>query len=710
MIKYSGNTINDWWRSSSAITKMMYNGHQAYRRKVRVLPTRWVVDDTSYLCVSYDKYEKEVKEYSLDDGITWTKYIPEISRPGDLIFSGSVDCGAAPQERWAVDASSYICEGYDKYEKEVKQYCLDDYGINWANYVPEISRKGNLIKQNARQCGYTGDTQEPCYAVVDTIVGYSDTEFVDVFNLSNKKWYKLNNLNQFEEYGVYGSGRNITYYEGKLTIDGDYEYIYSGSSWVNVGEVSGTTATLPDVPFSLNYNAANYNASTHTIPKTTGQLIDLDATAVLNPSNIVDHSDDGYITITDSSMSLRQYGDNNYQYLDRTDGEGTCEMTIVSKARTSNGFSLITNRDSYYNWMYRQYGDHLTLHGNSETGQISCSYTDPNILSVRTYYENGTLVQYNNWTTESSTSPQSFTYGNMNNSPYFYDGALFVGYGYNSSDEQWQGDFYWVYMSQHTLTDEQIQQVITYNEVGIQVDYPIYYDAMQAPPSALTFSTMEEAEEYECPYVGVTATISGTDYIFDENYLWVTKYQWVTVPNEYMCYRHDKYTKEQKQIRNVDDTWSNVTPSEFRKGSLIESGSSDCASYWDINLNDEWRTSTAYGDLADSASSYSFYESFSNWHITYSTATAYITINGYTEFTFKVRSNGEDCCDYVIVYDLDSENSEKLSMYYQSSYTSWTDVTFSNIDGGEHTIKVLYKKDGSADSYEDRGFIAIPNN
>ena len=197
MIYYDSNRVNDWYRSSSAITKMMFNGKQAYRRVTRVLPTRWVTDSTSYLCVSTDKHEKQVKQYSLDDGITWTNYVPEISRPGNIIFSGSVDCGAAPQERWAVDPTSYICDGYDKYEKQVKQYCLDDYGISWANFVPEVSRKGNLIKVNARQCGYTADTQEPCYAVVTDITAYTDNEFEDVYATGNGKWYKRNNLNSF---------------------------------------------------------------------------------------------------------------------------------------------------------------------------------------------------------------------------------------------------------------------------------------------------------------------------------------------------------------------------------------------------------------------------------------------------------------------------------------------------------------------------------
>ena len=149
---------------------------------------------------------------------------------------------------------------------------------------------------------FDSETQEfkVCYAVVADITQYTDREFEDVFNLADDKWYKLNNLNQYEEYGIYGEGRNITYYEGKLTVDDGYEYEWNGSSWVNLGEVTGSTAQLPQVPFVLNYNAKNYDATTHSIPMTTGQLNDTDAIAHNNPNNIVDHSADGYITISNS--------------------------------------------------------------------------------------------------------------------------------------------------------------------------------------------------------------------------------------------------------------------------------------------------------------------------------------------------------------------------------------------------------------------------
>ena len=73
-------------------------------------------------------------------------------------------------------------------------------------------------------------------------------------------------------------------------------------------------------------------------------------------------------------------------------------------------------------------------------------------------------------------------------------------------------------MSQNTLTDEQVQQVITYNEGNTVVVYPLYYDEKQDPLNNLSFSSMTEATEYaynNCVYDGMKATIAGDRYYFD---------------------------------------------------------------------------------------------------------------------------------------------------------------------------------------------------
>ena len=206
-----------------------------------------------------------------------------------------------------------------------------------------------------------------------------------------------------------------------------------------------------------------------------------------------------------------------------------------------------------------------------------------------------------------------------------------------------------------------------------------------------------------------------------------TVYDWQVVPNEYICDNHDKYEKT-KKIRSFDGgtTWEDVTPIEYQKGQLIEASSTDCvASSIAVDLNSQWQTSTSYGSISDTGN-YDFYQSFSNYHVNNGKATMFITIKGYTSFTFKVRNYSENNYDYVVVNNLDdrsiprwqptvgSGTASSGKVYYsnkgKSSSGTWHDVTFNNLDGGEHIITVTYGKDGSGNVSGDRGYVAIPKN
>ena len=524
---------------------------------------------------------------------------------------------------------------------------LNDWYFADDNII-KVYHNGAVVFYKVSSSSGSTPTFNVCYAVVNDITQYQETEFVDVFDKATKKWYKLNNLNQYEEYGVYGSGIDITYYEGKLTIDNGYEYEWNGSSWVNVGELSGSSKeeswvaateliestsyrnntytitkwkdnisvfhgmkldkgngglgsycwadfkspdyssgyilsipssiethfkyhgisyypneggtmpscftldngwyifdfdkmssddgysgtylysyqenfeiekmyflttvyapeypkyysekseplsdltfntldaaqeyaynncvydgmraiiggdryyfdsedengwveiqnSLPDVPFSVNYNAKNYDANTKTLLKTEGQLVDVDAVITAGTPTVKD----GYLTIeTGTRATISGY----QTYFNRT--ESNPNMTIISKQRTNNGnCHMFANRDNIHNWMYRCYSDRLVLHGSSEQGVITVT-TQPVIESVRV--DSNRKLTYNNYTDSTLSTLDSFNYGNTNNGKF----ALFQGYARNSG-EYFSGDFYWVYMSQYTLTDEQVQQVIDYNE------------------------------------------------------------------------------------------------------------------------------------------------------------------------------------------------------------------------------------------------------
>lgn len=556
---------------------------------------------------------------------------------------------------------------------------INDWNFGASNVI-KVYRNNAVVFYK-----FDSETQEfkICYAVVDDITQYQETEFEDVYDKATEKWYKLNNLNQYEEYGVYGSGRNITTYNGKLTVDDGYEYEWNGSSWVNVGEVSGSTASLPDVPFTLNYNAKNYDASTHSIPMTTGQLNDTDAVAYNNPNNIVDHSADGYITISNSSMRIRKQGQ-DISLFNRSSNSTSSDLTIVCKAKSTSGESIITNRDNNYNWMYRlKTGGTLRFHGTSETGSISWNTSNPDIMSVRTYYDSGTKLKYNNWTQNTSTTPISFTYGSTNTDS-SAAGALFVGYSWSNTNEQWSGDFYWVYMAQANLTDEQVQQVIDYNEDGGgQTEYPKYYSEKSEPLDNLTFNTLEDAVSYaynNCVYDGLKATIAGDRYYFDSE----DENGWVKILSYY----------------KVED----VTPGG--------------ASGWTISGSDTYNPDSSYYDDFDLVTT-----STSNV-----TKIAKVTIYGYDHFTYYLRSYHGYYSQYayVMATNVDEVSTPPSSMSCGSAseitntwfwnkspksvvnLSNYRRVTYNNLDKTvEHTFYV-YFNGRSYSSYAGNATILIP--
>ena len=118
--------------------------------------TRWTTVQDEYVCQGADKYTKEVQEVSYDGGETWNTNGQE--RGGTLIQRNSIDCGwiPAPQFRWVDDG--YDCVGFDKYEQEKEQVSLDA-GETWSDTGQ--TRLGQLIEYDSEDCGYTPPAPGP---------------------------------------------------------------------------------------------------------------------------------------------------------------------------------------------------------------------------------------------------------------------------------------------------------------------------------------------------------------------------------------------------------------------------------------------------------------------------------------------------------------------------------------------------------------------
>ena len=132
--------------------------------------TRWVAISGQYVCTGTTKYAKEKQQKSSDNGVTWVD--TGNIRTGSIIETNSVDCGYTPTPsiRWVAD-TGYVCVGYDKYNKEKEQMTTD--GINWTD-TGSTKAGSTLIEHNSADCGFDFSGNLPCY--IEYFSNFKDAE------------------------------------------------------------------------------------------------------------------------------------------------------------------------------------------------------------------------------------------------------------------------------------------------------------------------------------------------------------------------------------------------------------------------------------------------------------------------------------------------------------------------------------------------------
>lgn len=240
---------------------------------------------------------------------------------------------------------------------------------------------------------------------------------------------------------------NRLYYNGSIVYQG---YTTGGDE----PDIPDSEYSLPDVPFMFNFNAKQYNNGV--MPNANGALFAYDCT--LSDTSVVDYNGD-YLTFN---------GDGNFSYRYSNDADnpfnrtGNDPLTIVMKTRTSNigsdNHPLANRGVLHYNWMCRIGDGYQWLHtyNNSYSNSIAVPYTydSENIVAIRCLNDGNGYAQ--NYTTGEYGDIVMTSWGNACNEINIFDGGYSV--------EIFLGDFYWMYCSLEQLTDEQIKQVIEYNE------------------------------------------------------------------------------------------------------------------------------------------------------------------------------------------------------------------------------------------------------
>ena len=109
--------------------------------------TRWIVAEGEFICQGVNKYQKQKEQISEDSGQTWQD--TGNTRAGSLIEKNSYSCGYV-SFRWVDVPGEYVCQGYDKYQKQKEEKTTD--GQTWTPTGRE--RAGSLIERNSYSCGY----------------------------------------------------------------------------------------------------------------------------------------------------------------------------------------------------------------------------------------------------------------------------------------------------------------------------------------------------------------------------------------------------------------------------------------------------------------------------------------------------------------------------------------------------------------------------
>lgn len=322
-----------------------------------------------------------------------------------------------------------------------------------------------------------GIVPQPCFEVVNAISAASG-QYVDVYNKADSKWYKKNNLNNYEEYGVYEKVSALsaaTYYTGKLVClqsDG-HEYEWTGSQWNDVG--SGLTYLEYIEHLSGSFFNSGYYPKLATVIEASFKPVNSGRGFLYHATN-----SDGYrfnhIIRNETTKSYMRFMEVNSNFESPYNVGTKYNVTINKTSLTYNGTSKSINAGVSYTFL-----NPLSIAGNSGVDYEDADYYIYyfNIKEGSTYYH--------------KYIPAKDLYGTA--------GML----------DTLDGTFH------RSENSDFVAGPVS----GSAAEWPITYDTKVAPPDYVSYATLEQLELMECPWVGMHAYVGGVLYVYTSNLEWV---------------------------------------------------------------------------------------------------------------------------------------------------------------------------------------------
>lgn len=260
----------------------------------------------------------------------------------------------------------------------------------------------------------------------------------------------------------------MIYHNNKEIIDWRYNANQINLAYNNNGVIFGKEPIkgIGVEDFNFNFNFKNYDSATHTVPNDPSANWKQDLTLTGTPIVDTDH-----ITVTNSDAYAQFPFDTTSENIFNRNSTNGYEMTVIFKVSGCSGVDLISNRgftkstggsSDSYNWMVRpQSNNYMYLHDSSGQKGGLIVTTNPNIVVMTVDSSRFLTIKSITNNTTATASSLNFNYQSGRINFFCSNNST---YPTTTVQEIFNGVCYWMFQANRVLTNDEITQVIHYNE------------------------------------------------------------------------------------------------------------------------------------------------------------------------------------------------------------------------------------------------------
>lgn len=220
---------------------------------------------------------------------------------------------------------------------------------------------------------------------------------------------------------------------------------------------------------------------------------------------------------------------------------------------------------------------------------------------------------------------------------------------------------------------------------------------------ASSFNYCYSLESISMPKIEVLGTDNDIWGIFNS-----CKMTTINIPSTIQSISRNAFKNTNITTINIDKPANSIPGAPWGATGALVYWQGKPAQYTEVDLNGgQWVDS---GTQVDGHTVYK--SDAGSYNINNGTSTCTVTVSGYSKVTVYARSYAESNYDYLEVGPLDGtvtrgSLSNVLTTQGRQSSTKYLSHTFTIEDKVQHTFQILYSKDSSSNTHDDRGYFYI---